>query len=282
MSEPSPLALHLRYLERRNLRPGTIRQRQYVLLKFSRDAGVDLLAATFDHLERHLDRAGIGIEARATETSHLKQFYKWARTEGLVDEDPTERLVRPRVPRRLPRPIATDDLVRALDGAPERVRPWLYLAAYTGMRASEIGRLRREEVLEDNEPPVLLVVDGKGGKQRVMPMPDELVAEFRRWPVPVRGPMFTKRDGTLNVACPGWLISQLSNEYLHSIGIGATLHTLRHWYGTTVYRRSSDLRLTQELMGHSSPVTTAGYAAWSPKEGAAAVKGLTVAHRAAG
>ena len=56
-------------------------------------------------------------------------------------------------------------------------------------------------------------------------------------------------------------ISRKGNKFLHSLGIASTMHTLRHAFATKVYRASKDLRLTQELMGHSSPQTTAVYAA---------------------
>lgn len=269
------VAEHLRHLQRRNLRPGTINQRRLTLGRMRRHLeGRDLLDATTDDLVIYLDR-DIGAEARACETSHLKGFYSWAHRAGMIDEDPSLDVVRPRVARRIPRPIPTEDLERALDGAPERVRPWLLLAAYCGLRACEVAALRREDVLDRNEPPILVVVDGKGGKQRVVPIPDELLTEMRTWPMPARGLMWRKEDGT-RAAVPPHLVSRLCNDYMHSIGIGQTLHQLRHWYGTAIYQTTSDLRLTQELMGHASPVTTAGYAAWSPKKAADALRGLRV------
>jgi len=69
-------------------------------------------------------------------------------------------------------------------------------------------------------------------------------------------------------------ISQLASAHLSSLGIHATLHQLRHRFLTEVYRETKDLRLTQELAGHSSPTTTAGYAAWSPEAAALAVAAL--------
>lgn len=270
-----PVAQHLAHCRRRNLRPGTVKQRRYALSRLRRWLDpVDLLEATTDDLVAFLDRH-IGAEARATETSHLKGFYSWAHRAGLVDEDPSLDVVRPRVARRLPRPIPTDELHQALDAAPDRVRPWLMLAAYCGLRAHEIAGLRREDVLDRREPAVLVVVDGKGGKQRVVPMPDDLLEDFRRWDVPARGPMWRKQDGT-NAPMPPHLVSKLCNNHLHGLGIGQTLHTLRHWYGTAVYQSTNDLRLTQDLMGHASPVTTAGYAAWSPAKAADALRSLTV------
>jgi site-specific recombinase XerC len=71
-------------------------------------------------------------------------------------------------------------------------------------------------------------------------------------------------------------VSQIVNNWLHAHGIDHTLHTARHYFGTKVYAASSDLRLTQELMGHSNPGTTAGYTAWSPEKGASVHESLSV------
>jgi len=71
------------------------------------------------------------------------------------------------------------------------------------------------------------------------------------------------------------MVSRLCNDHLHSIGIPHTLHSLRHRYGTQVYRASGrDLRLTQELMRHKTPVSTALYTWVDPAEGAAVVAKL--------
>jgi site-specific recombinase XerD len=59
-------------------------------------------------------------------------------------------------------------------------------------------------------------------------------------------------------------VSQVVNGYLHGIGIVDTAHTIRHWYGTNIYRITRDLRLVQEMMGHESPATTAIYTAYDP------------------
>ena len=53
------------------------------------------------------------------------------------------------------------------------------------------------------------------------------------------------------------------------------MHQLRHWFGTHTYRASLDLRMTQELLGHSSPNTTTIYAAWSPGAAVPIVQGLS-------
>jgi integrase/recombinase XerC len=60
------------------------------------------------------------------------------------------------------------------------------------------------------------------------------------------------------------------------MGINATAHQLRHWIGTEIYSATHDIRVTQELLGHSDPSTTAGYIAYSHVAAAAAVGSLRI------
>lgn len=210
-------------------------------------------------------------EARACELSHIRSFYQWALLEELIDVNPTRRLVRPRLQRRVPRPISERDLAKVLELAPDRVRPWLYLAAYEGLRACEIANLRREDILDTAVPPMLIVTDGKGGKQRLLPLSPVVVAALS--PMPARGWMFLREDGQPGPNAP-WRVSQAANTVLHRLGIRATLHQLRHRFATKVYANSRDIRVTQELMGHANVSTTAGYAAHSPDAALTAVLGL--------
>lgn len=256
---------------RRNLRPGTIKQKRYAILRLARWLGRDPLSATGDDLTRFLDRLD-KPEARATELSHLRSFFRWALVEGRIGSDPTIRLVRPRVPRRLPRPMPDGDLTVAIDTAPERVRPWLMLAAYAGLRACEIASLRAEDLLWANDPPLIVVGEGKGGHAGVVPMAPVLEPELRR--LPGRGWLFLRLDGKPGPVKPH-LVSHRANDHLHGLGITHTLHSIRHWFGTKAYRASGrDLRQTQELMRHQSPVSTAIYSWMDPDEAAETVASL--------
>lgn len=249
---------HLNHLRERNLRPGTIAQRRRALNRLRVHLGhPDLLAATADDLAGFLDR-NITPESRATEISHLRGFYRWAVMEHRMDEDPTMRLVRPKLYRRLPRPMPEGDLRRALDEAPDRIRLMLWLAAHAGLRACEIAQLRVEHVQLDAVPPVIIVQESKGGGMSSVAMSPTLV-EMARELMPRSGFLFPRMDGGAG-PLPPHRVSQLVNQYLHRKHIVHTLHTARHWYGTAFYKASGrDLRATQEAMRHLSPVSTSLY-----------------------
>lgn len=257
---------HLRHLARRNLRPSTISQRRLALLRLGRTH--DLARVATEDIEQWLDGRDLGAEARACEISHVRGFYKWAVAAGRLDHDPTLRIVRPKVARRLPRPMPEADLALAVEMAPEPVRSMLLIAAFAGLRACELARLEGEHVLLRDG--VLLVVEGKGGGMSSVPIAPPLRPVFAR--LPKSGPLFFLTDGRRMAPHN---VSQWCNNYLHDIGISHTLHTLRHRFGTAVYESSGrDLRATQELLRHRTPVSTAIYTWISPGHLSRAVGGL--------
>jgi integrase/recombinase XerC len=246
---------HLRHLRRRNLRASTIQQRRRALIRLARS--LDPARVTTEELEGWLEDRDLQPEGRSTEISHLRGFYRWAVMEGRLAKDPTLRLVRPKIPRRLPRPIPEGDLAMAVEAAPEPIRSMLMLAAFAGLRAIEIAGLEGEHLLIDEG--VILVAEGKGGGMSSVPIAPVLVPVLRR--LPPSGRLFRLTDGR---PMAPHNVSHWCNNYLHDMGISHTLHQLRHRFGTQVYRATRDLRVTQELMRHQSPVPTAGYTWVSP------------------
>lgn len=259
-------AAHLHWCEMRNLSPETLRQRRDALRRL---AAVVTDPATADEGDLACwweSIAHLHPQSRTTYLAHVRGFYRWATIEGLRADDPTRRLMRPRIPRAVPRPVSDSDVALALAATSDRVRPWVALAAFAGLRCAEIAGLRGEEVHRDADPPVVVVATGKGDRDRVVPWAatlDRFVA------VPRHGLVFARLDGQPGPNSPG-RVSAVASEELRSVGIAATLHQFRHRFATATYAACGDIRVVQELMGHASPTTTAVYAAWSRE----------VAHRA--
>src|SRR6266436_6248051 len=149
----------------------------------------------------------------------------WMRQRALAA--PTIDKRSPLLARRLPRPIPDDHLLYALAQAPARIRPWLVLAGWCGLRAKEIALLRRERVIETGRPPGLLIASDatKGRRERYVPMSDFVIAELV--PVlPASGWVFRRYDGRPGPNTPG-VVSRVANDHLHACGYAATLHQLR-------------------------------------------------------
>lgn len=164
----------------------------------------------------------------------------------------------PKLPRTVPQPIADADLDLAVAQAgSERLLAWLLLACLCGLRVAEIAAVERADVLDRRDPPMLLV-HGKGAKERVVPLPAVPLLHVLRPFLSRPGPLFWRCDGTGPVS-PA-IVDQTVNNHLRALGIGSTAHSLRKWYGTNVYEISEhDVVLTAALLGHDKLDTVSIY-----------------------
>ena len=255
--------------QRRALRPMTLHHHANVLRRFL--AAVDVETVTEQQIEEWLDSLDLAARSRVNYIATLAAFFKWAVKDGVRADNPTHDIQRPRLNRLLPRPVNTEALAHAIDRAEPRMRAWLCLAAYQGLRCCEIAALTRESLMDDHVPPLLVVENGKGDKPRILPLHPLVLDALRAYGMPWQGPFFLYGDGRPVTANA---VSVAVIRELRGHGIESSAHKLRHWFGTSCYRASRDLRLVQELLGHSDPRTTAGYAAWSPVLAAQVVSGL--------
>lgn len=200
--------------------------------------------------------AGRSPETRRAYVCHIRAFYRWAADFGLVGDDPSTMLTLPKIPKHLPRPIAEDDLALAIAAARPKMRAMLTLAAFGGLRCVEISALDWADLRREPDGSAFLHVKGKGGKERTVEIGETVLQALRGYGIKRRGPLFLGADGRRMEARS---VSHVANRYLQRNGIEATMHQLRHRYGTIAYQLSRDLRMVQNQMGHSSPNTTAGY-----------------------
>lgn len=251
MSQPDALtATHLEYLDIEHTPENTVRARASVL-RLLGNAG----AATREDVEAWWrTRAELAPATRSADLSHLRAFYRWCQIWEHRYDDPTLRLTAPKVPNGLPRPVSRSDLRVLLDKLPEDLRRAVCLGAYAGLRVSEAAHLHWSDV--DLEARRARVIDGKGAKSRLVALGPVLIDEL----------MPDSRGNVVSGTSEEYSASRLErriNRAIHGAGVDATFHQLRHRYGTLAYQATGDLIAVGRQMGHSSPVTTAIYAAAS-------------------
>lgn len=185
---------------------------------------------------------------RAARTS-LRSFYSWAHAAGHVERDPAATLptVRPSPP--APHPLPEDVLTAVLAIAPPREHLMISLAARCGLRRGEVARAHTADVFL-GPGGWSLRVHGKGAKERVVPLPEDLArVVLNREP----GFVFPGQDeGHLSPLWVGQLVSAL-------LPPGWSMHSLRHRLATRAYHASRDLLAVQQILGHSSPAVTQVY-----------------------
>lgn len=209
----------------------------------------DPFEITFDDLVHWLALHDWAAETRRSNRSSLRLFYAWAHATGRMPTNPAHGLPPVALPRRLPRPAPDDVVLAALARADVRVRLMVLVAAHAGLRRGEVARLHTDD-LERDLCGWSLRVHGKGARERLVPLDDDLGRALEQLPP---GYAFPGRvDGHLSPARVGELVSEV-------LGPGWTAHTLRHRFATLAYSVERDLRAVQELLGHSKPETTATY-----------------------
>jgi integrase len=247
-------------------RPHTLHLRRYQLARLARDhLHRSPWRLTTADLSGWLGGQGWAVETLRGYVSAVRSFYAWGVRSNRVRRDPAARLPRVRQHVGPPRPTPDAVFAAALEAASDRDRLILMLAAYAGLRRTEIAILRWADLAGAE-----LRVQGKGGRVRLVPLVGalvrELAAEAERRGLGGHGTGYrymSRGDG-------GWIfpgqgagahmtpgrVGKLAGELL---GPGWSIHTLRHRFGTRAYAGTRDLLAVQLLMGHSSPVTTRRY-----------------------
>jgi len=249
------------------------------------------IAFLSDHLGRQLDLAALAAlaprDVRAwlaarhgrgyarTSTARamaaLRSLFRFLDREGLVHNPALAAVRTPRLERRLPRPIDAAQARRLADDAAEEQHAWigardtaLLLLLYgAGLR---IGEALALDAAVLRSAATHLLVRGKGGKQRLVPLlpvvVDALAAYAGQcpWPLEPGRPLFYGARGKrLQPA----IVQRKVQRLRLALGLpeSATPHALRHSFATHLLGSGADLRAIQELLGHASLSTTQGYAA---------------------
>jgi integrase/recombinase XerD len=224
-----------------------------------------------------LAKQGLGARSAARHLSAVRGLARFLVEEGILKRDPTARAARPRLGRRLPRPLDARDMV-ALIEAPEagtlrglRDRAMLSVAYAAGLRVSEIVGLKLGDV--DLERGIVAAL-GKGGKRRLVPVGEVALAHLEAYldarekdDAGRRSKSTRPKDAAVLFRSPrgGPLTRQafwkIVGHYARAAGIrgGAHPHRLRHSFATHLLTGGADLRSVQTLLGHANVATTEIY-----------------------
>jgi integrase/recombinase XerD len=213
----------------------------------------------------------LAASSAARALAAVRGLHRFALREGMVEVDPAREVRPPSPPRRLPKALPVDDVLRLLDSmgsegpGPLRDRALLEVLYSTGARISEAVGLDLDDI-DNHERTVVL--DGKGGKQRVVPIGRPALAALDAYLVRARPALAAHGRGSpalfLNLR-GGRLSRQSAWQALKTAaeraGISATVspHTLRHSFATHLLEGGADVRVVQELLGHASVTTTQIY-----------------------
>lgn len=203
-------------------------------------------------LVRLCGRPGISKDHRHGQRAALVSFYNWCVDNDVTTDSPARHL--PKVKSSPPQPRPTPDQVWALLLANAKPRECLMalLAAEAGLRRAEVAGLHLDDLVRDATG-WGLIIRGKGGKQRVVPINARLAGQIRDYCG--GGYLFPGQvDGHLSPDCVGRLVSRLMPP-------GWSMHKLRHRYATRGFNGTRNLLALREALGHSSVATTQRYTA---------------------
>lgn len=246
--------------------PNTLNTRRCQMSALSRALEGDPRDVEGDDLLAHFAGKEWKPETRKGAKNACVSYFRWLRVSGRADSDPSEFLPTVKRPEPHPRPCPDVVILAALSKATEGERLMLRLGAECGLRRFEIAKVHSRDVMRDLVGWSLAVV-GKGDKQRIVPIGDDLALLIRS----AHGYCFPGRwSGHVESSYIGRHLSDL-------LGDGWTAHSLRHRYATTTYAATHDLLLVSKLLGHASVETTQRYIAMPDERLRAAVAATRLA-----
>jgi integrase/recombinase XerC len=273
-----PASAFLQYLEvERGASPHTVRNYRADLREFTafaRRSGVRGPAQADAPLVRAylawLHRRGLSKATIARRLATVRSCLRFLARRGVIEINPARQVKSPRLGRRLPSFLPKDEAAALLDQSPEpsesglRDRALLELLYATGLRVSECCGLDLED-LDRGQGTVRVL--GKGGKERVVPVGEVALQALDAYLAArglASGPLFTNaRGGRLTARSIHRIVRRLACRA--GLPMRVTPHTLRHTFATHMLGEGADLRLIQELLGHSRLSTTQRYTHVSPE-----------------
>lgn len=271
------IKLYVRYLRlERNLSPNTIeayRNDLAHLEAFMMRNNLKLENVTLEQLHTFaasLHEYGITPRSQARVLSGVRSFFRFLVLDGVVESDPTELLEWPSLPEHLPVVLTLEEIDRIEDSIDlskaegARNRAIIEVLFSCGLRVSELVNMKLSDLyLEDR----VLLVRGKGNKERLVPVSNKAIADLKRWffdrnlmkikPGEDDYVFLNRRGAHLTRTMILIMVKRQAKE----AGIKKTIspHTFRHSFATALLQGGADLRSIQAMLGHEKIDTTLVY-----------------------
>lgn len=271
------IKLYVRYLRlERNLSPNTIeayRNDLSHLEAFMMRNDLKLEDVTLEQLHTFaasLHEYGITPRSQARVLSGVRSFFRFLVLDGVVESDPTELLEWPSLPEHLPVVLTLEEIDRIEDSIDlskaegARNRAIIEVLFSCGLRVSELVNMKLSDLyLEDR----VLLVRGKGNKERLVPVSNKAIADLKRWffdrnlmkikPGEDDYVFLNRRGAHLTRTMILIMVKRQAEE----AGIKKTIspHTFRHSFATALLQGGADLRSIQAMLGHEKIDTTLVY-----------------------
>ena len=255
----------------------TLRAYSNELHRFAEYLGPEIRWRDVDHVFirgflGHLHSKGLSNVSVARSLAAVRSLYKWLAREGIVQQNPAKLVATPKLPKKLPRVPTVEEMNGLLDGAmpetasfPERDRAIFELLYGCGLRNSELVGI---EVSDIDDANALILVRGKGKKQRYVPLEGAAADALKAYRLErqkilnssgkaTRRLLINQRGGPLTTRSVGRIVKQIA--IAKGLPPDIHPHTLRHAFGTHMLTEGADLRAIQELLGHERLSTTQKY-----------------------
>ncbi|MHA1570193.1 MAG: site-specific tyrosine recombinase XerD [Alphaproteobacteria bacterium] len=233
--------------------------------------------AQADDLRAYLEglrAAGLAASTAARRVSAFRQFYGFLFAEGVRGDDPSAVIDSPKIGRPLPKILSEAEVDQLLDAARDwpgpaglRVRAMVELLYASGLRVSELVGLSLSSLRGE---PGLLLVRGKGGKERMVPLGEEAALALDAY-LTVRDTFIPEGSPASSRLCPsrgadGHVSRRRCAQLLETLAVNARLdprrvspHVLRHAFASHLLANGADLRSVQAMLGHADISTTQIY-----------------------
>lgn len=243
------------------------------LLRFLEAENIDMLSVTLDDLQRFaagLHDIGIHPRSQARIMSGIKSFFHFLIMADYREDDPSELLEGPKIGFKLPEVLTVeeiDTIIATVDMSKkegQRNRAILETLYSCGLRVSELCNLKLSELYFDEG---FIKVEGKGSKQRLVPISPRAIKEIKYW-LPDRNVGKIKKGFEDYVFLARWgnsisriMVFHLIKELAEKAGITKNIspHTFRHSFATHLLEGGANLRAIQCMLGHESIATTEIY-----------------------